>query len=210
MQSKLNPALEVQLRGVGMVPVLTVDDPGRAADLARALVAGGLTALEVTLRTPAALACVRAMIAAAPGALIGVGTVREPAQAEAALAAGARFLVAPGMTPSLMQAAESWRIPFLPGVATASEAMSLYDLGYRLLKFFPAEPAGGVAYLRALAAPLAGLAFCPTGGIDAANAADYLALPNVACVGGSWVAPAKAVAAGDWAAITALARAARR
>jgi 2-dehydro-3-deoxyphosphogluconate aldolase/(4S)-4-hydroxy-2-oxoglutarate aldolase len=124
------------------------------------------------------------------------------------IGAGARFLVSPGMTPRLLEAAESWGQPYLPGAATASEAMALADLGYRALKFFPAEPAGGIGYLRALAAPLPEVAFCPTGGIGAANGAAYLALPNVLCVGGSWVVPEAAVAARDWAAITRLAKAA--
>lgn len=210
MQSKLNPALEATLRRIRVVPVLTVEDPGSAAGLARALVAGGLTAIEVTLRTPAALEAMRAMIEAEPGALIGAGTVRDPEQADAAIRAGARFLVSPGMTPRLIEAAERWRVPFLPGAATASEAMALYDFGYRLLKFFPAEPAGGLPYLKALSAPLTGLSFCPTGGIDARNASAYLATQNVTCVGGSWVAPAKLVAAGDWPGIEKLAREARQ
>lgn len=189
-----------------VLPVITVDDPERAVALARALSDGGLPAIEVTLRTDGALRCIRAIVDQLAGrVLVGAGTVRTPAQGGAAMAAGAAFLVSPGVTPSLVQAAEHWRAPFLPGVATASEAMALADLGYGFLKFFPAEQAGGAAALKSLGAPLPDIKFCPTGGIHAGNAADYLALDNVVCVGGSWVAPAAAVAAGDWAAVRTLA-----
>lgn len=208
MQAKLNPALGEVLRRVGVVPVLTIDRADHVVALARALAAGGLGVLEVTLRTPAALEAVRRVAAEVSEVIIGVGTVLTPEQGQAAIAAGARFLVSPGMTPRLLDAAQGWSVPFLPGAATASEAMALHDLGYRVVKFFPAEPAGGVAALKALAGPLRDVHFCPTGGIDQSNAPDYLALPNVACVGGSWVAPAKVVAALDWSGITALARAA--
>jgi 2-dehydro-3-deoxyphosphogluconate aldolase / (4S)-4-hydroxy-2-oxoglutarate aldolase len=206
MQAKLNHGLTEPLRRVGVVPVLTIETIDTAVPLARALVAGGLNVLEITLRTGVALAAIREMVRNVPGALIGAGTVLTPEQGAAAMAHGARFLVSPGMTPRLIEAASAWPVPFLPGVATASEAMALADMGYHLLKFFPAEPAGGVAALKALGAPLSDLQFCPTGGIDAAKAPTYLALPNVAAVGGSWVAPQKAIAAGDWSAITALAR----
>jgi 2-dehydro-3-deoxyphosphogluconate aldolase/(4S)-4-hydroxy-2-oxoglutarate aldolase len=206
MQAKLNHGLAATLRQVGVVPVLTIDRLEQAVPLARALVEGGLNVLEITLRTGVALEAIREMVRGVPGAVIGAGTVLTPQQGAAAMAHGARFLVSPGMTPRLIEAAEAWPVPFLPGVATASEAMALSDLGYRVLKFFPAEPAGGTAALKAIGAPLADLMFCPTGGIDAAKAPAYLALSNVAAVGGSWVAPAKAVTAGDWAAITALAR----
>jgi 2-dehydro-3-deoxyphosphogluconate aldolase/(4S)-4-hydroxy-2-oxoglutarate aldolase len=206
MQPKLNPGLREVLRRVPVVPVLTIDRVDVALPLARALAQGGLGILEITLRTSVALAAIREIANGMPEVLVGAGTVRSPEQAEAALAVGARFLVSPGMTPRLLSAAEGWSVPFLPGAATASEAMALGDLGYRVLKFFPAEPAGGVAALRALAAPLQDLVFCPTGGIDLGKARVYLAQPNVVCVGGSWVAPANAVAAGDWAAISALAR----
>ena len=206
MQAKLNHDLGGILRRVGVVPVLTIDKLEQAVPLARALAAGGLTVLEITLRTGVAIEAIREMVRNVPGAVIGAGTVLTPEQGAAAMSNGARFLVSPGMTPRLIDAANAWPVPFLPGVATASEAMSLGDMGYRVLKFFPAEPAGGTAALKALGAPLSDLTFCPTGGISAANAASYLALPNVAAVGGSWVAPAKLVAAGDWAAITALAR----
>jgi 2-dehydro-3-deoxyphosphogluconate aldolase / (4S)-4-hydroxy-2-oxoglutarate aldolase len=207
MQARLNHGLAELLRKVGVVPVLTIDKVEYAVPLARALVDGGLNVLEITLRTDVAI---REMVRGVPGAVIGAGTVLTPDQGASAMAHGARFLVSPGMTPRLIEAAAAWPVPYLPGVATASEAMALADMGYRVLKFFPAEPAGGTAALKAIGAPLSDLVFCPTGGIDAAKAPGYLALPNVAAVGGSWVAPAKAVAAGDWAAITALAREAAR
>jgi len=193
-----------------VIPVLVIEDVAHAAPLARALVAGGLRALEVTLRTPAALDAIAAMRAACPDALIGAGTLRTPADVAACRRAGAAFGVSPGAPDALLDAvralADDW--PFLPGCATATEAMRLADRGFRVAKFFPAGPAGGPAYLGALASPLPDLAFCPTGGVSADNAAPYLALPNVRVVGGSWVAPADAVHAGDWARIEALARAA--
>jgi 2-dehydro-3-deoxyphosphogluconate aldolase / (4S)-4-hydroxy-2-oxoglutarate aldolase len=206
MQPKLNPALREVLRRLPVVPILTIDRREVALPLARALAEGGLGILEVTLRTSAALAAIREIANGLPEAVVGAGTVRSPEQAQDAIEAGARFLVSPGMTPRLLAAAQSWSLPFLPAVATASEAMALSEMGYRVLKFFPAEPAGGVATLKALAAPLPELIFCPTGGIDVAKARDYLTQPNVVCVGGSWVAPTQAVAAGNWAVITALAR----
>lgn len=205
MQSKLNRSLRDALRRFGVVPVLTIGSPDEGVALTRALVAGGLAAIEITLRTPAALDAIRRIRADVPEALVGAGTVLTPEQGQEAIAAGARFIVSPGMTPRLIEAAERWSVPFLPGAATASEAMALSDLGYSLLKFFPAEQLGGVAALKALAAPLQAITFCPTGGIDAQKAPDYLALPNVAAVGGSWVAPAKRVQQGDWVGITALA-----
>jgi 2-dehydro-3-deoxyphosphogluconate aldolase/(4S)-4-hydroxy-2-oxoglutarate aldolase len=174
--------------------------------LARALVAGGLTALEVTLRTPAGLECIRAIAGEVETANVGAGTVLDGRQYEAAEKAGATFVVSPGATDGLIAAAANSTVPFLPGVATAAEAMALAEAGYHYLKFFPAEPAGGLAYLKALAAPLPEIRFCPTGGIGAKNAPDYLALANVVCVGGSWIAPAEAVAGGDWERITALSR----
>lgn len=208
MQGKLNPALAIMLRPAVVVPVLTIASVESGIALARALVAGGLDLLEITLRTPAALEAMRRIRVEVAGARVGAGTVLTPEQGRDAILAGAQFIVSPGMTPRLIEAAESWPVPFLPGAATASEAMALGDMGYRVLKFFPAEAAGGVRALKALAAPLPGIAFCPTGGIDASNAAAYLAVPNVAAVGGSWVAPAIAVESGDWTAITALAKAA--
>jgi len=182
-----------------VIPVVTLEVPDEAVLLAKALSDGGLAVIEVTLRTDAALASLKAISDALPGrVIVGAGTVRSPAQGKEAIAAGAQFLVSPGVTPSLIQAAMEWRVPFLPGIATASEAMALADMGYVFQKFFPAEASGGVAALKGLAAPLPDITFCPTGGINMQNAPDYLALSNVACVGGSWVAPASAVASGDW------------
>jgi len=206
MQSKLNAMLGRVLDAAAVVPVLTVDDAATGIEIARALERGGLNLAEITLRTPAALEVIRRIAEEAPQVHVGAGTVLDPDQADRAIAAGARFIVSPGMTPRLLEAANRWKVPYLPGAATASEAMALADLGYRVLKFFPAEPAGGAAYLKSLAAPLPDVRFCPTGGIDAGNADQYLKLPNVAAVGGSWVAPAKVVAAKDWLAITALAQ----
>lgn len=196
------------LAGTPVVPVLTVEAVEIALPLARALVAGGLSALEITLRTPAALQVIEAIAGEVEHARVGAGTVLTPEQYAAAARAGARFVVSPGATPALLDAAAASPVPFLPGAATASEVMTLLERGHSCLKFFPAEPAGGIAYLKALAAPLPEARFCPTGGIDATIAPQYLALPNVLCVGGSWVAPHDAVAAGDWPKITALARAA--
>ena len=195
------------LAGTAVIPVLVVDSVETGVALARALVAGGLSVLEITLRTGAALKVIRA-IAGEVGAVVGAGTVLRPEQYRAAEGAGARFVVSPGATGSLLAYAEGSGTPFLPGALTSSEVMALLERGYRCMKFFPAEPAGGIAYLKALAAPLSEARFCPTGGIDAASAPRYLALPNVLCVGGSWVAPGDAVAAGDWPRVTALARAA--
>ncbi|MGR9247926.1 2-dehydro-3-deoxy-phosphogluconate aldolase [Rhizobium leguminosarum] len=188
-----------------VVPVLIVDDAKSAVPLARALVAGGLKAIEITMRTPAALEAVRAVAAEVEGAEVGAGTILNVAHWEAAVAAGSKFIVSPGTTQELLDAAADSHVPLLPGAATASEVMALREEGYQVLKFFPAEQAGGAAYLKALSSPLAGTLFCPTGGISLKNAHDYLSLPNVICVGGSWVAPKELVAAGDWAGITKLA-----
>lgn len=193
-----------------VIPVLTVERLADAVPLARALVAGGLPVLEVTLRTATALDALAAIDTHVPGAIIGAGTVLDAAQAEAARRAGARFAVSPGCTPALVEATQAAGLPLLPGVQTVSEAMVLAGQGFRFLKFFPAESAGGIGWLKSVAAPLPGLRFCPTGGISADTAQDYLSLPNVACVGGSWVAPREAVAAGDWAGIERLAAAASR
>ncbi|WP_421998837.1 bifunctional 4-hydroxy-2-oxoglutarate aldolase/2-dehydro-3-deoxy-phosphogluconate aldolase [Reyranella sp.] len=193
-----------------VIPVLTVERVADAVPLARALVAGGLPVLEVTLRTPAALDVVAAIDAGVPGAIVGAGTVLDAGQAVAARRAGARFGVSPGCTPTLIEATRSAGLSLLPGVQTVSEAMVLAEQGFRLLKFFPAEPSGGIGWLKSVAAPLPGLRFCPTGGISAGTAQAYLSLPNVACVGGSWVAPREAVVSGDWAAIERLAAAASR
>lgn len=202
----MSQVLRAMVAGVPVIPVLVIDDAAQAAPLARALVAGGLPVLEVTLRTPAALDAIRAM-AAVPGAIVGAGTVLTAADVAAAQAAGAGFAVAPGCTPALRDACVAAALPLLPGAATASEAMARAEDGFDFLKFFPAEPMGGAAVLRALAGPLPRLAFCPTGGITAATLRSYLALPNVACVGGSWIVPDAALRAGDWDSITALARA---
>lgn len=187
-----------------VVPVLVIDDLAHAAPLARALVAGGLPVLEVTLRTPAALPAIRAM-ADVPGGVVGAGTLLSAADVRAAKAAGATFGVSPGATPELLEACAAEDLPLLAGCATASEAMALIARGYSMAKFFPAEQAGGAALLKALSSPLPQLRFCPTGGVSLQNARDYLSLPNVACVGGSWVAPRAAMAAGDWDQITRLA-----
>ncbi|MEJ1161971.1 bifunctional 4-hydroxy-2-oxoglutarate aldolase/2-dehydro-3-deoxy-phosphogluconate aldolase [Prosthecomicrobium sp. N25] len=188
-----------------VIPVLVFEDPESAVAIGRALVAGGLPALEITLRTPAALDCIRAC-RTIEGAVVGAGTVLDAGQMEAAVSAGANFLVSPGASPRLMDAAASARAPLLPGVATAGEAMTLMERGYRRMKFFPAEPAGGAEYLKALASPLPQVKFCPTGGVTLEKAPKYLALPNVMCVGGSWVVPADAVKARDWGRIETLAR----
>jgi 2-dehydro-3-deoxyphosphogluconate aldolase/(4S)-4-hydroxy-2-oxoglutarate aldolase len=194
-------------RRAPVIPVLVIDDPAHARPLAEALVAGGLPVLEVTLRTPAALEAIRIM-AGVPGAVPGVGTLLAPADVAAARGAGARFGVSPGATDRLLQACEDHGLPLLPGAATASEVMRLLERGYRVQKFFPAESVGGAVALKAIGAPIPQVAFCPTGGITPQNAPGYLGLANVLCVGGSWVAPKPMLAAGDWAGITALARAA--
>jgi 2-dehydro-3-deoxyphosphogluconate aldolase / (4S)-4-hydroxy-2-oxoglutarate aldolase len=210
MQQRHAPTLQSILRRVSVVPVLTIEADTDAVGLAKALVAGGLNVLEITLRTPAALTAIRDIVNAVPTAIVGAGTILDPDQGMKAVHSGAKFLVSPGITPALARAAERWPVPFLPGIATASEAMALRDLGYRTLKFFPAEAAGGAAALKGFGAPLADLLFCPTGGIDAAKAPSYLALPNVITVGGSWVAPANVVVARDWPTISALAVAAAK
>ncbi|MDP5086782.1 MAG: bifunctional 4-hydroxy-2-oxoglutarate aldolase/2-dehydro-3-deoxy-phosphogluconate aldolase [Yoonia sp.] len=188
-----------------VVPVLVIDDASIAADLARALIAGGLPALEVTLRTPAALDAIREM-ASVPGGVVGAGTLLTPKDVEDAKAAGATFGVSPGATDRLLDACEANDLPLLPGTATASEAMRLLERGYTVQKFFPAEANGGVPALKAIGAPIPQVKFCPTGGVSLRNAGDYLALSNTLCVGGSWVAPKELVLAGDWAGITALAK----
>ncbi|MEV0018015.1 bifunctional 4-hydroxy-2-oxoglutarate aldolase/2-dehydro-3-deoxy-phosphogluconate aldolase [Streptomyces tendae] len=189
-----------------VVPVVVVDDLADAVPLARALVAGGLPAIEVTLRTPVALDAIRAIAGEVPGAVVGAGTVVTAAQVREVVAAGARFLVSPGWTDALLEAMRASGVPFLPGVSTTSEVVALLERGVREMKFFPAEAAGGTAYLKALAAPLPQARFCPTGGISPASAPEYLALPNVGCVGGSWMLPKDAVADGDWGRVEALAR----
>lgn len=192
-----------------VIPVLIIDDPATAAPLARALVAGGLPVLEVTLRTPAALD-VMAQMAQVEGAIVGAGTVLTPEDVKACKDAGAHFAVSPGSTANLLDACEAAALPILPGAATASEVMTLLERGYDMLKFFPAEASGGVPALKAIGAPLPQVSFCPTGGITPDSAPSYLALPNTLCVGGSWVAPPDAILAKDWDRITELARAASR
>lgn len=191
-----------------VVPVLVIDDLAHAAPLARALVEGGLPALEVTLRTPVALDAIRAM-ADVEGGVVGAGTLLTPADVKAAKKAGATFGVSPGATDSLLKACEDEGLPLLPGAVTATEVMVLLEKGYTVQKFFPAEQSGGAAFLKSIGSPLPQVKFCPTGGISLKNAPDYLALKNILCVGGSWVAPKEAMATGDWATITRLAAEAR-
>lgn len=193
------------LKAGPVMPVIVIEDAAQAVPLARALLAGGVRVLEVTLRTAAALEAIRAIAREVPQALVGAGTILNAQDLHQAREAGASFGVSPGATPELLRAAAEGGWPFLPGVATASEAMAALAAGHTALKFFPAAQAGGVAMLKALAGPLPQLVFCPTGGITTATAPDYLALPNVACVGGSWLTPAALLRAGDWAAITRLA-----
>ena len=188
-----------------IVPVLVVDNAAHARPLAQALVAGGLPALEVTLRTPAALEVIAEM-AKVDGGVVGAGTLLTPEDVHAAIDAGAKFGVSPGATDRLLDACEEAGLPLLPGVATATEAMRLLERGYTMLKFFPAEAAGGAPALKAIGAPIPQVSFCPTGGVSPTNAADYLSLSNVVCAGGSWVAPKDKVQAGDWDGVTELAR----
>lgn len=198
--------LEVILQAAPVVPVLIVEDWKAAVPLARALVAGGLPAIEITLRTPSALDAIRAIATEVEGAQVGAGTVLTRAQFADVERAHAKFAVSPGATSELIQAAAESELPLLPGASTATEAMTLVEFGYSIMKFFPAEPAGGIAYLKALASPLPAVRFCPTGGVTPENAPAYLALPNVICVGGSWVAPQDAIAAADWSRVEKLAR----
>lgn len=200
--------LEETFGELKIIPVLTIDSAEDAKALAEALIAGGLKALEVTLRTPAALTAIERM-AQVPGAIVGAGTLLDPADAARARDAGARFLVSPGFRGKLARAAAEAKVPLLPGVATSTEIMRARDAGLSFLKFFPAAAAGGAASVKAFAAPFPGIRFCPTGGIDASSARDYLELPNVVCIGGSWMAPREAIAAKDWANVAALAKAAK-
>ena len=191
-----------------VIPVIVLQKIEHAVPMARALVAGGVRMLEVTLRTPVALQCIEAIARDVPEAVVGAGTVRSPADAQAASLAGARFAVSPGYTHAIGRACHDLRLPWLPGVATGSEIMQAQEGGYTALKFFPALQAGGLAMLKAWQGPFGDVQFCPTGGVSAANARDFLALSNVTCVGGSWLVPADLLAQGDWAGITALAQAA--
>jgi 2-dehydro-3-deoxyphosphogluconate aldolase/(4S)-4-hydroxy-2-oxoglutarate aldolase len=191
-----------------VIPVVVIDDPAAAVPLARTLVEGGLPVIEVTLRTGAAVAAARAMIDQVPGAIVGLGTVTEREHVSTARDIGARFVVSPGLSADLAQQVRRANLPYLPGIMTPTELMAAQALGLTVLKFFPAEPAGGVAALKALAGPFPDVRFCPTGGIDAAKAPAYLALPNVIAVGGSWLAPKTAIDSGNWKRISELARAA--
>ena len=198
--------LEEMMTLAPVVPVLTIEDEAHAVPLGRALVAGGISMLEVTLRTPAALGAIRRIAAEVEGAVVGAGTVLSAQDLDRAVEAGARFAVSPGLA---AHARADGPIPLLPGVATATEVMAALEAGFRFLKFFPAVPAGGVAMLKAFAPVFPQARFCPTGGVGEDNARGFLEVPNVVCVGGSWLAPASAVRAGDWGRITDLARAAQ-
>jgi 2-dehydro-3-deoxyphosphogluconate aldolase/(4S)-4-hydroxy-2-oxoglutarate aldolase len=204
----LMPDLLHIMRTSPVIPVIAIDDLDHAVPLARALVAGGIRVLEVTLRTVHGLAAIRAMAEQVPEAILGVGTLTLPEEFAAARDAGAVFGVSPGLTPALIAAARTSGLPLLPGVMTPSEVMAAREAGFRQLKLFPAVPAGGVGMLNAIAGPLGDVMFCPTGGISLATAPQFLACKNVACVGGSWLTPKDAMIAGDWARITALASAA--
>jgi len=194
------------MRASPVMPVIVLNDVAHAVPLARALVAGGIRVLEVTMRTPAALDCVRVIAAEVPEVIIGVGTIKNPSDLNAAIKAGAQFGVSPGTTPALLAAIRESALPFLPGTMTPSNVMSIVDAGFHAMKLFPAQQAGGIGMLKALGSVFADVQFCPTGGITATTAAEYLALPNVACVGGSWLAPAAMIEAQDWQAITRLAK----
>jgi 2-dehydro-3-deoxyphosphogluconate aldolase/(4S)-4-hydroxy-2-oxoglutarate aldolase len=196
------------MTGQTVIPVLLIDKAQDAVPLARALAKGGLPAIEITLRTAAALDAIRAVAEEVPEAIVGAGTILNASHYEQAVRAGSQFIVSPGVTDAIMDAADQSTIPLLPGCATASEVMSLRERGYTHVKFFPAEQAGGAPYLKALSSPLAGTFFCPTGGISLSIAMSYLQLPNVLCIGGSWIAPKELVNDGKWDEITALAAAA--
>ena len=194
------------LSGTPVIPVLTIDAMQTAVPLAKALRDGGLPVIEITLRTAAALEAIKAIATQLPDVVVGVCTVTRAGDIDAAVKAGAKYLVSPGTPAELAAALAAAPVPVIPGCATASEAMALAARGFRILKFFPAEASGGIAWLKSVAAPLPDLRFCPTGGIDMKNAAAYLAVPNVVAVGGSWVAPKDAIGAGDFARVTTLAR----
>jgi len=198
-------ALQV-MQDAPVIPVIVLSDVAHAVPMARALVAGGIRMLEVTLRTPQALACIEVIARDVPEAVVGAGTVRSKADAQAAARAGARFAVSPGYTNAVGQACRDAGLALLPGVATGSEIMMAQEDGFTELKFFPAMQAGGPAMLKAWSGPFFDVKFCPTGGVTLQNASEFLALPNVVCVGGSWLVPAAAMAQGDWATVTQLAR----
>jgi 2-dehydro-3-deoxyphosphogluconate aldolase / (4S)-4-hydroxy-2-oxoglutarate aldolase len=201
-------ALKPVLEGQPVIPVVVIDDVAQAVGMAKALVSGGLPAIEVTLRTAAALEAIRRIAGEVEGVIIGAGTILDPHTFEQAVTAGARYIVSPGLTRDLVAVANDHAVPLLPGAVTPSEMMEARAAGYTYLKFFPAEQAGGASYLNAVSSPLKGLIFCPTGGITAENAMNYLKLPNVICVGGSWITPKILMAEGRFAEIEALARAA--
>jgi 2-dehydro-3-deoxyphosphogluconate aldolase/(4S)-4-hydroxy-2-oxoglutarate aldolase len=205
MSSKTDKLLAL-LKGQPVIPVLKINDVKDAVPLARALARGGLPVIEITMRTPDALEAIRRVAAEVPEAVVGAGTILTAAQFDQAARAGSKFIVSPGSTAQVFAAARDSAVPLLPGAITPSEMMAALEEGLDFLKFFPAEQAGGAAFLKSLASPFAGLRFCPTGGVTTGNAADYLSLPNVICVGGSWVAPDDAVKAGDWPRIENLAR----
>jgi len=193
------------LRGIRIVPVVVIDDVDTAVPLAETLLGAGLRAIEVTLRTPAAEACIEHIASGVPGMLLGAGSIRNPQQLAAVTNAGAHFAVCPGAAPGLLDAARAGHLPFIPGAVTPGESLTLLELGFTLQKFFPAEVAGGVRYLESLAGPMPELSFMPTGGITPDNAVDYLALPNVACIGGSWIVPDALLRRRDYAGIAELA-----
>lgn len=208
--ARRTPSIRSLLETSPVVPVLMIDRVEHAVPLARALAAGDVRVLEITLRTAAALDAARAIARDVPEVTVGLGTITRPEDLAAAAKVGARFAVSPGFTPELLAAADDAKLPFMPGVVTASEIMTARAAGYTTLKFFPAEIAGGVRTLNAMAPLFPDVAFCPTGGVDESNAGEYLALGNVVAVGGSWLAPPDRVAAGDWPAITRIAEAATR
>ena len=197
----------LELMRIGpVIPVIVIEDPAWAVPLAKALVAGGIRVLEVTLRTTGALKAMRAIVREVEDAIVGVGTITRAQDVEQAVLAGAQFGVSPGLTPALIAAAQASKLPLLPGVMTPSDVLAARSAGFTELKLFPAQQAGGIGMLNALFGPFPDIQFCPTGGVTAASAPDFLARPNVVCVGGSWLTPSDAVTSGDWARITALAR----
>jgi 2-dehydro-3-deoxyphosphogluconate aldolase/(4S)-4-hydroxy-2-oxoglutarate aldolase len=198
--------LDQIIAATSVMPVMVVDRPADAVPLARALVDGGIRVLEITLRTAAGLDAVRAIKQEVPDAIVGVGTITTPAQLDASIGAGAQFGVSPGSTPTLLKAITASKLPFLPGVATTSEVMQALEMGFDIMKLFPAVAAGGIKLLESFSGPFPQVRFCPTGGINAQNAPDFFKLPNVVCVGGSWLTPKNLVASGNWAEITRLAR----
>lgn len=204
--SRVRPGIDAILEAGPVIAVLSVDEPAIAVPLARALLEGGVQVLEIMLRTPGALGSIEMIATQVPEVIVGCGTILRPADLRRAADAGAKFVVSPGSSEALFATAEDLAVPYLPGVATASEILRAVEAGYDRLKLFPAEASGGPAVLRAYDGPFPQVRFCPTGGIDARNAAAYLALSNVACVGGSWIAPAESMAAKDWPRIEALAR----